>query len=85
MDKIVVIFSLGDYEQTIAIYKSGKGVELDSAPADELVDKVIGLCKEFSISNVDLVGNNNHLEKYKADFLTRYDLENSLNVNIVAR
>lgn len=84
MDKIIVLFNIGDYDQTIAIYKRGIGVELQSAPTDSLVDTIIGFCKEYSINDIDLVGNTAYLEKYKKDFFTKYDCKD-LNINIVSR
>lgn len=84
MDKIIVLFNIGDYDQSIAIYKQDRGVELESAPTDSLVDTIIGFCKKYSINNIDLVGNAAYLEKYKKDFFTKYDCEN-LNINIVSR
>ena len=70
MDKIIVLFNIGDYDQSIAIYQQGGGVELESAATDSLVDTIIGFCKKYSINDIDLVGNAAYLEKYKKDFFT---------------
>lgn len=82
MNKIVVINNMFDKNQSIVIYKDNQLIETVDADIDDMVDIVKGLCSKYSITTVDLVGNQSYLEKYKQQFNTEFS---NITVNIVSR
>lgn len=82
MDKIIVINNMFDKDQSVMIYKDNQLITTTDVDLDNLVNTVKGLASEYSIHNIDLVGNESFLSQFKEKFSTEFG---QLNVNIVAR
>ena len=80
MDKVIVFFQPFSLMQNIVVYKNGEIVYTTQVEIERIPNVVKGLCNQYTINNVDLKGNQEYLEKYKAIILTDYKL---LNVNII--
>ena len=80
MDKIVVFFQPFSLMQNIVIYRNNEIIYTTQVEIERISNAVKGLCSQYNITDVDLKGNQEYLEKYKAEILTNYSL---LNVNII--
>ena len=80
MDKVVVFFQPFSRLQNIVVYKNNEVVETAQVEIDRIPNAVKGMCSTYSITDVDLKGSQDYLEKYQSEILTNY---NTLNVNII--
>lgn len=80
MDKIVVFFQPFSVMQNIAVYKNNEMVHTTQVDIERVSNVIKGLASQYDIKEVDLKGNQEYLEKFKAEILTNYSL---LNVNII--
>ena len=80
MNKVIVFFQPFSLMQNIVVYKDNEMVHTTQVEVERVPNVVKGLCSQYDIKDVDLKGNQEYLEKYKAIILTDYNL---LNVNII--
>ena len=80
MNKVIVFFQPFSLMQNIVVYKDNEMVHTTQVEIEKVPNVVKGLCSQYDVKDVDLKGNQEYLEKYKAIILTDYNL---LNVNII--
>ena len=80
MDKVIVFFQPFSIMQTIIVYKNNEIVDTKQVEIERVPNVVKGVCSTYNIKEVDLKGNKDYLEKYKAEILTNYSM---LDVKIV--
>lgn len=80
MDKVIVFFQPFSRLQNIIVYKNGEVVDTKQVEIERVSNVIKGVCSTYSITDVDLKGSQEYLEKYQAEILTNY---NCLNVNII--
>ena len=81
MDKVVVFFQPFAIQQNIVVYKNNEIINNRQVKITDVAATVKGLCSQYNIKSVDLKGNKDYLNKYKAEILTGdYNL---LDVNII--
>lgn len=80
MNKVIVFFQPFSLMQNIVVYKDNEMVHTTQVEIERVPNVVKGLCSQYDVKDVDLKGNQEYLEKYKAIILTDYNL---LNVNII--
>ena len=80
MDKVIVFFQPFSRLQNIIVYKNGEVVDTKQVEIERVSNVIKGVCSTYSITDVDLKGSQEYLEKYQAEILTNYQC---LNVNII--
>lgn len=86
MDKIIVNFQPFTLKQKVSIYQGGCRIKTVEVSQDRISDVVTGFSKEYNITNIDLIGSEAYLSKFKENILktTSYKKE-KYNVEIIPR
>lgn len=86
MDKIIVNFQPFTLKQKVSIYQNDSCIRTVEVSQDRISDVVAGFSKEYGITNVNLIGSETYLSKFKENILkaTSYEKE-KYNVEIISR
>lgn len=74
MDKIVVFFQPFSIKQNIVVYKNDEIVNTTQVEIERVSSVIKELASQYDIKEVYLKGNQEYLEKFKAEILTNYYL-----------
>lgn len=85
MNKIVIIFQPFILKQKVFVYQNGSCIRTIEVAQDKISDAVIGFSKEYGITEVDLIGGEDYLSKFKEDILKRTSQGEKYNIEIISR
>ena len=82
---LVIPYQMFDSQQKIVMYENGECISTDYVATTNLAAALYSLCTDNpSIDQVDIIGNQNYLEKIKKQVQTKFK-ESSVKINIVNR
>lgn len=83
MTNITVNFQPFLRNQMIYAYKDGNIVEDVSVPIEEISSAVTNLSKKYNANEINLIGNQDYLARFKAEMGTKFT--EGVNINIIGR
>lgn len=83
MTNIAINFQPFLKNQTIYTYSDGNLIEETSVTIDEMPAAVSALSNKFGADEIDLIGNQDYLARFKAELSTKFN--NNVNINIIGR
>lgn len=68
--------------QKVSVYQDGNEIDTAQTDIDKLVPVIKGLKNKYNIDNINLIGGNQYLSKFKKDLSTDFDITK---INIITR
>lgn len=83
MTSIAVNFQPFMMNQKVYAYSDGHIVEEMDVPLDDVNNAVNTLSTKFNADEINLIGNQDYLERFKAEMSTKFS--NNVNINIISK
>ena len=68
--------------QKVSVYQDGNEIDTAHTDIDKLVPVIKGLKNKYNIDNINLIGGNQYLSKFKKDLSTDFD---TTKINIITK
>ena len=68
--------------QKVSVYQDGNEIDTAHTDIDKLVTVIKGLKNKYNIDNINLIGGNQYLSKFKKDLSTDFDITK---INIITK
>ena len=68
--------------QKVSVYQDGNEIDTAHTDIDKLVPVIKGLKNKYNIDNINLIGGNQYLSKFKKDLSTDFDITK---INIITK
>lgn len=81
MDNIIVAYQPFTRQQNIFVYKDNEMKETLTVDLDKVNDTIVGLANQYCIHDITLAGNQDYLNRFKAELNTRF-ADTGFNVRI---
>lgn len=72
MNHIIVNYRLFTTNQNVLVYSNGECIYQCEVPLNQVNNTVASLRKQYDVKRIDLCGNGDYLQKFKAEMLTQF-------------
>lgn len=84
MTSLVTVFQPFSISQSISVYSDGDIIESFDVPMDKVVDTIAGLKNQYNVEEINLIGSQDYLLKFKANLNSKFN-NDAASINIISR